>query len=151
MIPNPKKTLTINVPTDKVVEAIDNLSETLKKVNLSGYNLESKNELFNSWTYTKTEALSLGSKIYLDAQPLNDNQTQINIEVSRVLGSFDQGYEVTNAMNHITNVINGITWYLNPQESQKVMTQAHSQNGSTNTLMVIVYVIGGLWILGMLL
>lgn len=151
MIQNPKKTLNIKAPIDKVTEAINNLPTTLSKVNLSGYTLESKSDLIDQWVFTKTEALSLGARITIDLQPQPNDQTQVNIEISRVLGSFNQGYEVTNAMNHITNVTKAILWYLNPEESKEEMTKAVSVNDNAQAFMVVVYIVGGMLMLGAIL
>lgn len=151
MIPNPKKTLTIKSSISNVVEALNQLPQTLQKVNLGGYILESKQEMIDQWVFTKTEALSLGSRITVELQDKGNEQTEVTIEVSRVLGSFNQGYEVTNAMNHIKNVTNSILWYLNPETSQEQMDQEEKVNGQTNNLMVLVYIIGGLAMLGVIL
>ena len=150
MIPNPKKTLTFKAPIEKVKEAIENLTTTLDKVNAGNYKLTENNEMIDQYVFNKTEPLSLGSNITLDLIPMGD-QTQVNIEVSRVLGSFDQGYEVTNAMNHIKNITNGILWYLNPEQSKEEMTKQTKLNDGGQAIMVIVYIIGGMLMLGVLL
>jgi hypothetical protein len=151
MIQNPSKTINIKAPIQKVIEALNSLPQTLQKVNLSGYTLESKSDLIDQWVFTKTESLSLGARITIDLQTQPNDQTLMNIEISRVLGSFNQGYEVTNAMNHITNVTKGILWYLNPEESKEEMTKQTQVNGTTNDIMIVVYVIGGILMLGMML
>ena len=150
MIPNPKKTLTFKAPIEKVKEAIENITTTLDKVNAGTYKLTENNSMIDQYVFNKTEVLSLGSNITLDLIPMGD-QTQVNIEVSRVLGSFDQGYEVTNAMNHIKNITNGILWYLNPEQSKEEMTKQSKINEGGNAIMVFVYLIGGLLMLGVLL
>ena len=150
MIPNPKKTLTFKAPIEKVKEAIENITTTLDKVNAGTYKLTENNSMIDQYVFNKTEPLSLGSNITLDLIPMGD-QTQVNIEVSRVLGSFDQGYEVTNAMNHIKNITNGILWYLNPEQSKEEMTKQTKLNDGGQAIMVIVYIIGGMLMLGVLL
>ena len=150
MIPNPTKTITFKAPIDKVKEAVENITTTLEKVNAGGYKLKEKNDMIDQYVFEKTETLSLGSNITLELSPVGD-QTQVNIEVSRVIGSFDQGFEVTNAMNHIKNVTKAILWYLNPEESQEQMTQESSVNETGNSIMVVMAIVVGFLMLGVIL
>lgn len=103
-IPNPKKSITIDFPIDKVkigVERVDKLS--------SKYKFTKSNQIFNQTTFEATEFLSIGVYIDIILSVVNENKTEITIEIRRKVGAFDQSHEVTKANEHIENIVNLIS------------------------------------------
>lgn len=99
VISNPKKTIAVDFPLDKVkigVERIDKLSKQ--------YKFTKSNPIFNQTTFEATELLSFGVYIDINLSSLNENKTEITIEIRRKIGSFDQAHEVTKANQHIENL-----------------------------------------------
>ena len=122
VISNPKKTISVDFPLDKVkigVERIDKLSNK--------YKFTKSNPIFNQTIFEATELLSLGVYIDINLSSLNENKTEITIEIRRKIGSFDQSHEVTKAYQHIENLFEllakGISFteveFANFQETEK--------------------------------
>ncbi len=121
-ISNPKKTISVDFPLDKVkigIERIDKLSKQ--------YKFTKSNPIFNQTTFEATELLSFGVYIDINLSSLNENKTEITIEIRRKIGSFDQVHEVTKANQHIENLFEtlakGISFsdaeFTNFQETEK--------------------------------
>lgn len=96
VIPNPKKTIAIDFPLDKVKLSIERIEKLDKK-----YKFTKSNPIFNQTTFEASEFLSLGVYIDINLSSVNENKTEITIEIRRKIGSFDQSHEVTNANKHI--------------------------------------------------
>jgi hypothetical protein len=99
-IPNPKKSLTVDFPIEQVKKGVNNLYLIGNK-----YKFTSSNEVFNQYTFEALELLSLGVFIDINLTSINENRTEITIEIRRKIGTFDQSHEVTKANNHIQSVI----------------------------------------------
>ena len=66
-----------------------------------------------------TEFLSLGVYIDVNFSATSDTKTEITIEVRRKIGAFDKTYEVSQANEHIQNIITSISNGINLTEEQK--------------------------------
>ncbi|AZB30153.1 hypothetical protein [Chryseobacterium balustinum] len=95
-IPNPKKTIQVDFPLEKIKNSILNIPLLNKN-----YRFSSSNEIFNQFTFESFEFLSIG--VYLDfhLNSISENKTEINLEIRRKIGSFNQPAEITNANIHI--------------------------------------------------
>jgi hypothetical protein len=122
VISNPKKTISVDFPLDKVKIGVERIDTFTKK-----YKFTKSNPIFNQTTFEATELLSLGVYIDINLSSLNDNKTEITIEIRRKIGSFDQSHEVTKANQHIENLFEllakGISYneveFANFQETEK--------------------------------
>jgi hypothetical protein len=103
-IANPTKKVTIDFPISRVKDAVRNISKVYKK-----YTMEKENPMFNQFTLQASEFLSLGVFIDINLSEQGDNRTEINIEVRRKMGAFDEWIEVQNANNHIQNIIDALS------------------------------------------
>lgn len=101
-IPNPTKKIIINFSLEHVKKSI----LRIPIVSYPKYKLTSTNDIINLITLECFELLSLGVYIDLTLSSIEDNKTEINIEVRRKLGSFDNSIEMQNASEHIINLIN---------------------------------------------
>jgi hypothetical protein len=103
-IANPTKKVTIDFPISRVKDSVRNISKVYKK-----YTMEKENPMFNQFTLQASEFLSLGVFIDINLSEQGDNRTEINIEVRRKMGAFDEWIEVQNANNHIQNIIDALS------------------------------------------
>jgi hypothetical protein len=99
VIPNPKKSHTLDFPIQQMNLAVERVCRFSTK-----YKLTKSNPVFNQTTLEAFEFLSLGVFIDISLSSVGDNKTEITIEVRRKIGSFDQSYEVTNANKHLDNL-----------------------------------------------
>lgn len=106
-VPNPSKKVQIDFSIEKVKESVKNINLVNKK-----YKFESSVELANLYTYESLEFLSLGVFIDINLISLGVDKTEVNIEVRRKVGTFDQNHEVTKAHGHINEMIKIISLLL---------------------------------------
>ncbi len=149
VIPNPKKTITIDFPLDKVKVSIERVEKLDKK-----YKFTKSNPIFNQTTFEATEFLSLGVYIDINLSSVNENKTEITIEIRRKIGSFDQSHEVSNANKHIDTMFEiigkGLTY--NDTEFAQLTEAANVQTevkGKKKTKWV--WIIVAIWILSYLI
>lgn len=95
-IPNPKKTIQVDFPIEKIKNSILNIPLLNKN-----YKFSSSNEIFNQFTFESFEFLSIGVFLDFHLNYINENKTEINLEIRRKIGSFNQPAEITNANIHI--------------------------------------------------
>lgn len=112
-IANPTKKVTIEFPISQVKDAVLNIPKVYKK-----YRLEKQNPMFNQYTLEASEFLSLGVYIDINLTSVGDNRTEVNIEVRRKLGAFDNWVEVQNANEHIQKLIDGLSKALTSPNGQ---------------------------------
>jgi hypothetical protein len=96
MIPNPSKKVTVSFPIDQVQEGILRVPTLNNK-----YKMYKKNEMFNSFTLEAYEFLSMGVYIDFNLSEVSNDKTEIQIEIRRKIGAFDEWYEVQNANKHM--------------------------------------------------
>lgn len=95
-IPNPKKTIQVDFPIEKVKLSVQNISLRNDK-----YKFSKANEIFNQYTYESLEFLSLGVFIDINLNKINEDKTEITVEIRRKIGTFNQSHEITKANQHI--------------------------------------------------
>lgn len=149
-IPNPKKTLNVDIALDRVKESVKNITLLSPK-----YKFHSSNEIFNQYTYESYEFLSLGVYIDINLNSMSENKTEINVEIRRKVGTFNESHEVTHANQHIVNIVNSIAQLtamstdeiikLKSRQSQNVPALIKSRK-EKNTAAILSLFLGGLGI-----
>ena len=121
-IPNPTKSLTIEFPIDRVKIAARNINKVM-----SFCHFREENDLFNTYKFSRSEFLSFGAIINIHLKKVDENNTQIDIEIARQMGAFDDWVEVSKANRHLDETIKAISQILTngvPQEHVDVKTPA---------------------------
>lgn len=148
-IPNPRKTLIVDFPLERVRESVKNVPALNTK-----YRFTSSNEIFNQYTYESYKSLNLGIYIDINLNSISDNKTEISIEIRPKLGTFNEPHDVTNANDHIVNIINYIaqlTAMSNEINNLKLKEQTNSpvnimSKKDKNTASILAFLLGGLGI-----
>lgn len=149
-IPNPKKSLSVDFPIERVRQSVKNLNLINQK-----YRFFSSNEIFNQYTYESYEFLSLGVYIDINLNSISENKTEITVEIRRKLGTFNESHEVTNANNHITNIVNYIAQLVSmPSDDIIKLKSSQTQNvrvksqglKDKNLAVILAFFLGGLGI-----
>lgn len=115
MIQNPKKTITV----EKNIESVKNVVKNLHKIYTSIDKIFEENELINEYHYHIKEGMySMGSKVIFNLRKLDESSTEISIEIMRMVGSYNQGHEVSIANNEMTAITTALNSFLNLTESE---------------------------------
>lgn len=105
MIPNPKKTFTIDFTAAEVKAAIMRIPSHLALK----YQMHDANDVFSNYTLSALEFLSAGVFVDIHVNAVSDLRSEITIEVRRKIGAFDQWHEVQNANQHIVALTSAMT------------------------------------------
>ena len=126
-IPNPKKTFTIPFAISKTFDALEIITKLNKK-----YKLTKLNIAFNACTLETAEFLSLGVYIDFNLTEISETKTEVNIEVRRKLGSFNESQEVTYANQHISTLTDELSNALtkSDEEIESIINSKESRNDS---------------------
>ena len=137
-IPNPTKKVTIEFPISQVKDAVLNIPKVYKK-----YRLEKQNPMFNQYTLSASEFLSLGVFIDFNLTSVSDNRTDISIEVRRKMGAFDTWVEVQNANEHLQKMIEALTTVLsNPNTEVKEVKEESTWPYALGVIIAIIILYG---------
>ena len=135
-IPNPTRELTVQFSNEQVQTAMSNLSKYLIGSGAGNYIQQQYDGVIGQLELSKTEFLSLGVSIMVNANAVSDNQTKVNIEVRRQVGAFDQSYEVSEARRHLDKVVGGLSTLLQTAHvahefnEEEVKAQSQVQSGN---------------------
>jgi hypothetical protein len=121
-ISNPTKSFQVSFPLEYTYHACQHIYLFNRK-----YHFQKRNDVLTMVTFGAFEFLDLGAFIDIQCSPIDDNKTQINIEVRRKIGSFDQSYEVTNANRHLQNVMELISTSLSTDANVRYNTVKQQQ------------------------
>jgi len=150
-IPNPRKTITIDFPIEQVKVAARNIDKVMKFCHF-----REENDMFNSYKFSRSEFLSLGAFININLSSVSNTKTQVDVEISRQLGAFDEWVEVQKANKHVEETINSIAYIIRngiPVVTSQPTTQKTESGAAemVGTLIGLLIVIGGfLWIMSLL-
>lgn len=114
VVPNPKKSVTVQFPFDDVKEGVKYIPDMFPT-----YSLFKSNDVMNIYTFSATETLSVGVYIDVAVIKLTDTTTQLDIEIRRKIGAFDSMHEVHYGNTHIQNVITLVSNFLGYSDAQK--------------------------------
>jgi hypothetical protein len=106
-IPNPRKTITIDFPIEQVKVAARNIDKVMKFCHF-----REENDMFNSYKFSRSEFLSLGAFININLNSVGNSKTQVDVEISRQMGAFDEWVEVQKANKHVEETINSIAYII---------------------------------------
>jgi len=139
-IPNPRKTITIDFPIEQVKVAARNIDKVMKFCHF-----REENDMFNSYKFSRSEFLSLGAFININLSSVSNTKTQVDVEISRQLGAFDEWVEVQKANKHVEEAINSIAFIIKngiPESKSDVQEEI----GNKSSWPVIIGIAVGLWI-----
>jgi hypothetical protein len=139
-IANPTKSLSLNFPVDVVRDVVKNLVNHLSEKDYNGYTKETDDDIISRYKFAKSEFLSLGSYINIMIDG-DENKTTVNIEMSRKMGAYDNWVEVSNANRQMTEVLEAISYGLNPNKEEVKSERVHNGGNTdmeiTNTFWAI--------------
>ena len=149
-IPNPKKTFTVQKNIDFIKSLLPKITPYLNSNVKSGHVQHRIDNTIGELEIHKTELLSLGVKIIVNINYKETDLTEINIEIQRQVGTFDQSYEVTQANEHLSNLVKSISYLIeNPDvkfsqpDSTEVKPASKSAKVTLWIMIVIIWIIIG--------
>ncbi|MDG1056751.1 MAG: hypothetical protein P8O83_03410 [Flavobacteriaceae bacterium] len=145
VIANPKKSLVIEMDMKSIKKAI-NLIPTLRPK----YKATSSDEILNQFTFEATEFLSLGVYMDISVTFIEDNKTEVTVEIRRKVGSFNKSHEVQSANDKIQMIFKLISSGLSmtdeeinqiktkTEDTKMELTPRQKQNGVINGIIILV-------------
>jgi hypothetical protein len=152
-IPNPTKTITLKGNEDEVNRLLRKVCPYLNENIKSGYYEIKLDETLGKLEIGKTEFLSLGARIIIETNYKTEDSTEINFEIQRQVGAFDQTYEISYANEHLSNAVEAIKYLSkNPNYIVRYIESTTSEpnvsNSASNTPIIAIWVVAlFLWFL----
>jgi len=131
-ITNPTKSLSLNFPVEVVRDVVKNLVNHLSEKGYKGYTKETEDDIISRYKFAKSEFLSLGSYINIMIDG-DETKTTVNIEISRKIGAYDSWVEVSNANSQMTEVLEAISYGLNPNKEDVNLDSNHNSGNIDTT------------------
>ncbi len=104
VIPNPKKEITIPRSISEVRPAIEGINFLEPK-----YKVYKKDDVLNLYVFEATEFLSVGVFIDVSLKKISEDTSEVCVEISRKIGTFNQSHEVSLANGHISKIFSLIS------------------------------------------
>ena len=123
-IPNLNESFSMEYSIPKIKDSIALIPLLDKK-----YRIALQDESPDRVTLESKEFLNSGVFVDFNLATIQENKTDVTIEIRRKKRSFDQHYEVTNAFIHIGNLIEQLSKAITLKE-----TEIHELKGSQNML-----------------
>jgi hypothetical protein len=139
-IANPTKSLSLNFPVEVVKDVVKNLVNHLSAKGYNGYTKETDDDIISRYKFAKSEFLSLGSYINIMIDG-DDTKTTVSIEMSRKMGAYDNWVEVSNANRQMTEVLEAISYGLNPNKEEVKLESVHNGGNTDMEISNIFWVI----------
>ena len=127
VIANPVKTISIDMPCEKVMGVMPLIPILHKK-----YKKTSADDLLKLFVFEATELLSLGVYIDVTLTSNGESKTDITVEVKRKIGAFDKRHEVQLANDHISKVFELISLSLKKNDAEIEQLIAESKEEPKN-------------------
>lgn len=103
MIPNPRKSVEVAYSMQEIKVALDRIAAFSN----NKYRMTSANHAMEIYTFSVLEFLSIGALVDVNLISKGE-RTEINIEVRRAVGTFDQPHEVSSANGHISFLMDAL-------------------------------------------
>jgi hypothetical protein len=111
---------------------------------LNNCKIINQDDVFKKYDLQFTSFLSLGNKLSVTLTDLSEGKTKIIVDITRMIGTFNQSSEVTLANTDYTKMITALSKLLsNPNLDQAEMTKHSSENSNTvfNIILGVILII----------
>ena len=123
----PEKEVIVDFNINDVKNAILKLPKMLNNCKIIN-----QDDVFKKYDLQFTSLLSLGNKLSVTLTALSEGKTKIIVDITRMIGTFNQSSEVTLANIDYTKMITALSKLLsNPNLDESEMTKHSSENSNT--------------------
>ena len=153
MIGNPKRSVTVEMSLDAVRKRVKNLYKVYRSIDKS-YVDNKEDDFINIYQYKiKDGGLSFGTRAVISLKRETDTTTTIEVEVQRMIGSYDTDHEVTQANRQIIAIFEGLSM-LAKKTDDELNTLVISEDeviktgmGTFGTIMcAVLFILGIIWL-----
>ena len=109
-IQNPQKKIVVDYPIAAIKEKMELIPTYVK------CQLIEKDDAFSMYTFAFTEFLSMGSYLVINLTELSETKTEINIEATRKIGSYNESSEIHWANQQIKSILQTLSGLLSGAE-----------------------------------
>jgi hypothetical protein len=132
MISNPKRSVTVEMSLGAVRKRVKNLYKVYHSIDKS-YADNKEDDFMNIYQYKiKDGGLSWGTRAVIILRRETDTTTNIDVELQRMVGSYDTDREVTNANEQMNAIFEGLSM-LAQKTDDELNTLTISEDEAINT------------------
>lgn len=153
MISNPKRSVTVDMEINALKKRVKSLYKVYTSIDIS-YAGNIEDDFTNTFQYkVKEGGLSMGANAVITLKKESDNSTTIEVEMQRVIGSYDTDIEVSNANAQLTAIFNSLS-ILAQKTDDEVDNLSVGEIGEINTglgttgtvISIVLMIIGLIWL-----
>lgn len=153
MISNPERSVTVDMSLDAVRKRVKNLYKVYRSIDKS-YTDNKEDDFMNIYQYKINDGgLSFGTRAVISLKRETDTTTTIEVELQRMVGSYDTDSEVTEANKQMNAIFEGLSM-LAKKADDELDTLVVSEDeviktgmGTFGTIMcVVLFILGLIWI-----
>lgn len=117
-INNPKKSVSVDMNINRIRMMVKNLYKVYTSIDIN--NVGNKEDDFvNTYYYhVREDGFSSGARAVITLKMINENTTEIEVEMQREVGSYDQGWEVSSANRQIESIFSALSFLSTKTESE---------------------------------
>lgn len=117
-INNPKKSVSVDMNINRIRMMVKNLYKVYTNIVIN--NVDNKEDDFiNTYYYHVREfGLTCGARAVITLKKINENTTEIEVEMQREVGSYNRGYEVHKADKQIESIFSALSFLSTKTESE---------------------------------
>ena len=143
MISNPKRSATVEMNIDAVRKRVKNLYKVYRSIDKS-YSENKEDDFMNIYQYKiKDGGLSFGTRVVISLKRETDTTTTIEVEMQRIVGSYDTDHEVTKSNEQINAIFDAFSTLAKKTDEELltlVVDEAEQIDTSTGPIMTAVLV-----------
>lgn len=154
MISNPKRSVSVEMGIDALKKRIRNLYKVYKSIDMS-YPENKEDDFTNTFQYKiKDGGLSFGTRAIITLKRESDTTTTIDVELQRMVGSYDTDAEVSQANEQLNAIFNGLSMLAKKSDDEldtlvvSESEQIETGMGAFGTIMcVVLFILGLIWLM----
>lgn len=154
MISNPKRSVSVDMNINRIRKMVKNLYKVYTSID-NTWSENKEDDFTNTYSYkVKEGGLSFGARAVITLKKVDENTTNVEVEMQRQVGSYDTDYEVSHSNEQLEAIFSALSTLSTKTEEEldtlvvNEIEQIKTGIGGFGTaLMVIAFIIGMIFII----
>ena len=117
-INNPKKSVSVDMNINRIRMMVKNLYKVYTSIDINNVG-NKEDDFINTYYYhVREDGFTSGARAVITLKMINENTTEIEVEMQREVGSYDKGWEVSSANRQIESIFSALSFLSTKPESE---------------------------------
>jgi hypothetical protein len=154
MISNPKRSVSVDMNINRIRKMVKNLYKVYTSIDHT-WSENKEDDFTNTYSYkVKEGGLSFGARAVITLKKVDENTTNVEVEMQRQVGSYDTDYEVSESNKQLEAIFSALS-ALSTKTEEELDTLVVNETEQIETgiggfgtaLMVIAFIVGMIFII----